>query len=144
MAKSCPVNFLNIDENQVRFQALLVMLSTIGFIFTGWAAFGVLLVYDFIARLFVSPKFSIFAQITLLLIKIFNVPSKPVDSAPKLFASRIGFGFSLAILAASLFGFDDAAIIFAIVLGLCAGMDAILNYCIGCKCYAILHHFKIV
>ncbi|MCF6310570.1 MAG: DUF4395 domain-containing protein [Sulfurimonas sp.] len=144
MAKSCPVNFLKVDENQIRVQALLVTLSAIGFIFSGSIFFAFLLVYDFTVRLFVSQKFSAFSQIAVAVLKVLNISKRPIDSAPKIFASRIGLGFSIAILLSSLFGATDIATIFAIILAVCASLDAIFNYCIGCKCYAILHHFNLV
>lgn len=144
MAKSCPVNFEKLDENQTRIQALFITLSALAFVLTGWSAFAVLLVYDFVVRLLVSPKFSIFTQIALFVLKFLNISKNLVDSAPKIFASQIGLGFSVAILFTSLFGLNEVATIFAIILALCAGMEALFNYCIGCKFYTILHHFNIV
>ena len=144
MAKSCPVNFQKVDENQIRVQALLVTLSALGFVLSGSVLFAFLLVYDFIARLFISQKFSIFAQIAIALLKGLNISKRDIDSAPKIFASHIGFGFSVAILLTSLFGLNEIAAISAIILAVCAALDAFFNYCIGCKCYAILHHFKIL
>ena len=144
MAKSCPVNFKMLDENQIRIQALLITLSALGFLFTGWIAFAFLLMYDFAVRLFVSPKISPFAQISLLILKIFNISKLEVDSAPKIFASYIGFAFCFAIIFASLSGVKEIANTFAIILTICAGLEAFINYCVGCKFYAILQHFNIV
>lgn len=144
MAKSCPVNFQKVDENQIRIQAILVTLSALGFVFSGWIAFAVLLVYDFTVRLFISSKFSLFAQIAPFILKIFNIHEQLVDSAPKIFASRIGLGFSIAIVFTSLYGVNEIATVFAIILAICAALDALFNYCVGCKVYAILHHLNIV
>ena len=52
--------------------------------------------------------------------------------------------FSVIVVLASLFGVNEVATIFAISLAVCAGLEAFLNYCVGCKFYAILHHFNIV
>ena len=144
MAKHCPVNFQNVNENQIRIQATLVALTAITFIAAGWIALAFLLAYDFAVRLFVSPKISPFAQIAILILKTFNISQKPVDSAPKLFASQIGLGFSVAIAATALFGFTETAIIITIILAACAGLEALFNYCVGCKFYAILHHFNLI
>lgn len=144
MSKSCPVNFKMLDENQIRIQALLITLTALVFLVTGWRAFVFLLVYDFAARLFVSPKISPFVQIALVTLKIFKIKKQSVDSAPKIFASYIGLGFSVAIVCASLLGADEAATLFAIILTLCAAMEAFFNYCVGCKFYAMLHYFNIV
>ncbi|MCK4875360.1 MAG: DUF4395 domain-containing protein [Sulfurimonas sp.] len=144
MAKSCPVNFQKVDENQIRVQALLVTLSALGFVLSGSVLFAFLLVYDFIVRLFISQKFSIFSQIAIALLKGLNIPKRDIDSAPKIFASHIGLGFSVAILLTSLFGLNEMAVISAIILAICAALDAFFNYCIGCKCYTILHRLKIL
>ena len=144
MAKACPVNFKNIDENQIRIQALFITCTALAFIFTGWIVFAILLMYDFTVKLLISQKLSLFTQIALFILKFFKMSKRLVDSAPKIFASQIGLGFSLAIVFTSLLALDDIAIVFAIILALCAAMESLLNYCIGCKFYAILHHFKIV
>ncbi len=144
MAKSCPVNFEKVDENKVRFQALLVALSTLAFIMSGWVFFAFLLLYDFSARLFISQKISPFAQLAIVIIKLFNIRESLVDSAPKVFASYIGFVFSIIILLASLFEAESISAVFAIILAICAAMDAVFNYCVGCKVYTVLHRFNIV
>ena len=144
MAKSCPVNFQKVNENQIRVQALLITLTALAFIFSGWVLLAFLLLYDFTVRLFISPKLSLFVQIALFVLKTFKIPERLVDSAPKIFASQIGLGFSFAIVLTSLFSLNDTAVVFAVILALCAAMEAVINYCVGCKCYAILHHFNII
>lgn len=144
MARSCPVNFEKIDENRVRLQALLTALTASAFLLSGWVFFAFLLLYDFSARLFISQKISPFAQLSIVLIKIFDMPERSVDSAPKIFASYIGFVFSIIILLASLFDAGAISAAFAIILAICAALDAVFNYCVGCKVYAILHNFNIV
>lgn len=142
MAKSCPVNFQKINENQVRIQALFITLTACGFIFTGWVVFGIVLLYDFTVRLFISPKVSLFAQIASLIIETFNIKEQLVDSAPKIFASKIGLAFSFAIVFSTFFGLNEAATFLAIILALCAAMEAVLNYCVGCKVYTIFRYFN--
>jgi hypothetical protein len=144
LANSCPVNFKKLDENQVRIQALFITFAAVGFVLTGWAAFAFLLLYDYVASLFISAKFSIFAKVANSILNIFNIQKKLIDSAPKIFASRLGFALSLAIVLMLLFGMNEAATIFAAVLALCSGLDGLFNYCVGCKLYAVLHHFKMV
>jgi len=144
MAKTCPVNFQQVDENQIRIQAVFVALSAVIFIATGWIALAFLLAYDFAVRLFITPKLSPFAQLANLILNILNITEKCVDSAPKIFASRIGLGFSVAIAATAFFGFYEAAMILSIILAVCAGLEAVFNYCVGCKFYSILHHFNLV
>ena len=144
MEKSCPVNFQMLDENQVRIQAFIITLSAIGFIFTGSIVFALLLLYDFAVRLFISARLSIFVQVALLILSLFKIPKSLVDSAPKLFASKIGLIFSLAIVISASMGFSNIAVVFAIILAICAGAEAVFNYCIGCKFYTILQHFNMV
>jgi hypothetical protein len=76
--------------------------------------------------------------------KCFNISKRLLDSAPKIFALKIGLAFSFLIVLASFFGMNELATIFAIILALFAGMEAFFNYCVGCKFYSILRYFNIV
>jgi len=143
MLNSCPVNFIKIDENQSRIQSLLVALVAMSIVLTGIIDLAALLVYDYFARIFLSQKFSPFAQIALFIIRIFKIKERLVDSAPKNFASKIGLIFSIAIFTSFTLGSQEAVIIFAVILAVSAGLESFLNFCIGCKFYAILKHFKI-
>lgn len=144
MARSCPVNFEKIDENRVRIQALLTALTASVFLLSGWVFFALLLLYDFTARLFISQKISPFAQLAIAVVKIFDIRESLVDSAPKIFASYIGLAFSIIILLASLLEAGAISNVCAIILAICAALDAVFNYCVGCKVYTIFHRFNIV
>jgi len=144
MAQSCPINFKKLDENQIRIQAFFIALTALGFILTDWIAFVFILVYDFTVKIFLSSKFSLFAYIAQFVMKCFNISKQLLDSAPKIFALKIGLAFSFLIVLASFFGMNELATIFAIILALFAGMEAFFNYCVGCKFYSILRYFNIV
>lgn len=144
MAKACPVNFRKINENQIRIQALLITLVVVVFIGTKWSLLSFLLLYDFTVRLFISSKLSPITYIAAGVLKFFAIKKLLIDSGPKLFASKIGFLFALIIAVSVVFGLSDVATIFAIILAVCAGLEAFFNYCIGCKFYQILRHFNII
>ncbi|MCF6340742.1 MAG: DUF4395 domain-containing protein [Sulfurimonas sp.] len=143
MLNSCPVNFIKIDENQLRIQSFFVTLVSISIILTGVIDLAALLVYDYFARIFLSQKFSPFAQIALFIIRIFKIKQRLVDSAPKNFASKIGLIFSIAIFSSFILGSQEAVFSFAVILAVSAGLESFLNFCVGCKFYAILKYFKI-
>ncbi len=144
METSCPVNFQMLDENQVRIQALLITLTAIGFISTGSIVFVLILLYDFGVRLFISAKMSLYVHVAKLILSLFKIEKSLVDSAPKIFASKIGLLFSSLIIFSLLMDLSNIAIIFAIILAICAGAEALFNYCVGCKFYTILQYFKII
>lgn len=144
MAKACPVNFQKVNENQIRFQAIFVAITAIIFAMSNWIVLPLLLIFDFFSKLFISQKLSPFAMASTVGLKIFNIKNKSVDSAPKIFASHLGLIFSVIIFIAAIFGFEVTASIVAIILAVCASLEAVFNYCLGCKIYAILHKFNLI
>ena len=141
---SCPINGEKRDNTTVRVVA--------GFVFTIavialWIALRSsvktaaiitgLLALDFIIRAFIKPKYSPLATLARGVVSGLNLPKKMVDSAPKVFAARVGVAFS--VTATILFSFG-AVVAGAIVLGIliiCAALEAFLGFCLGCWMYAL-------
>jgi hypothetical protein len=144
MAESCPVNFIKIDANRIRIEALFISSMAGLFVLFGEIIFPIMLLYVYIATIFLSQKLNPFSQLALLCIKIFKISEKPIDSAPKDFATKIGFTLSIFILLFLLLGMEKVATVFAIIITVSAGLEAVLNFCVGCYFYAILRYFKIV
>ena len=70
---------------------------------------------------------------------------KPVPGPPKRFAQAIGALVSTAALVLAL-GFDAhvAADALLVVLGLAAGLESILGYCVGCRLFGWLMRAGVV
>ena len=131
----CPVDFISVNENKVRLTALNVFLLTALFILLpNWIIITFLTV-DFFCRVFNLGKYSLLNIISEKEVQLFAVAIKPIDQAPKRFAAKIGFIFSLAILAATVFNCSTAAIVLAIVLTLFAFLESFVGFCAGCYVY---------
>jgi len=61
-----------------------------------------------------------------------------IDKAPKIFAARIGFVFSIGMLALTLLGLSTVAFSVASVLIVFAFLECGLNFCAGCWVYTYI------
>lgn len=95
---SCPVDFISINEYQVRLIALQVLVAAVVLaVWQPWPLAALLLV-DFALRAFDQGKFSPLGWVARQGVRWLSLGHKPVDQAPKRFAARIGLVFSFAIL----------------------------------------------
>jgi hypothetical protein len=67
-----------------------------------------------------------------------NFTPRWIDKAPKIFAARVGFLFSMLMLVLTLSGVTIAAISTASVLVLFAFLECGLNFCAGCWVYTYI------
>ncbi len=141
---SCPINGEKRDNTTVRVVAGLVftisvaalLIALLSSVKTAAIITG-LLALDFIIRAFIKPKYSPLATLARGIVSGLNLPKKMVDSAPKVFAARVGVAFS--VIATILFAFKSTTV-GAIVLGvliLCAALEAFLGFCLGCWMYSL-------
>lgn len=134
----CPVDFKTIDENKARFTALWVFLLTITFLVVeNWLPVGFLLL-DFSLRAFEYGKFSPLNKLSDVVINLVNIDPKPIDQAPKVFAAKIGWFFSISIIVALWFEGSDIATILAAVLALFSLLESSIGFCAGCYVYTFL------
>ena len=131
----CPVDFITVNENKVRLTALNVfILGVVYIIVPNWIV-PAFLTIDFLLRGFNWGKYSLLNLLSEKEVQLFGISVKPIDQAPKRFAAKIGFFFSVAILAATAFGYTTAGIALAIVLTLFAFLESFLGFCAGCYVY---------
>lgn len=134
----CPVSNEKIDEHVTRLNALLVILMVIaGFLFNS-VIFPVFLAADFFIRGFTRIKFSPLSYLSNLMANALQLDKKTIDKAPKIFAARIGFAFSLAISILFLLNLSTAALITGGVLVFFASLEMALAFCMGCIMYTYL------
>lgn len=101
----CPISNEKIDERATRLNALLVILIVIaGFLFDS-VIFPVFLTADFFIRAFTRLRFSPLSYLSTQMAFALQLDKKVIDKAPKVFAARLGFIMSVAILVFSLSGF---------------------------------------
>lgn len=134
----CPISSEKIDEHVTRLNALLVILMVIaGFLFNS-VIFPVFLAADFFIRGFTRIKFSPLSYLSNLMANALQLDKKIIDKAPKIFAARIGFAFSLAISVLAILNFNTAALFTGGVLVFFASLELALAFCMGCIMYTYL------
>ncbi len=132
---ACPVDFITVNEKKVRLTAFYAFLLASGFIFFPHWSIAAFLSIDFLLRGFNLGKYSVLNKFSAVAVQAFNISSKPVDQAPKRFAAKIGFIFSVAILGLILLQYNTAAISLALVLAVFAFLESFLGICAGCYAY---------
>jgi hypothetical protein len=141
---SCPINGEKRDNTTVRVVAGLVFTISVAAFLTALlssvkaaAIITGLLALDFIIRAFIKPKYSPLATLARGIVSGLNLPKKMVDSAPKVFAARVGVAFSVSATILFLLGAVTAGAIVLGILILCAALEAFLGFCLGCWMYAL-------
>jgi hypothetical protein len=145
MNYSCPITGDNRDNTTIRIVAGIVLTITMATLVIGLLVsysvaaiiFGLLGV-DFIIRAFILPKYSPLAIIGKGIVKVLDLKKLMVDSGPKIFAARIGVVFTLSGTILYAMGYTTPASIIAGILILCAGLEAFLDFCLGCWMYSLL------
>lgn len=138
MSYSCPLNFENVDSNVSRFSSLLVSSLVIFYLITFNIFILYFLFYDFLAKLFCQKKYSIIYQLSKLLKNLFRMKDKFTDGGAKRLAGFFGLFFILLLIS----GNNLNLYIFSMSVGIiflgCSLVDALFNYCLGCKIYFII------
>ena len=132
----CPVDFILINERKARLTAGAIFVLTIIYLFTGLLAIPVFLIVDFFVRGFNLGRYSPLNLLSDNLVRVLAIKPKPIDQAPKRFAAKIGFVFSLAITICHVLDYKTAALIIAIVLATFAFLESIFGFCAGCHVYS--------
>jgi len=142
--KSCPITYKTVDQNIVRIVASEV--SALGIFFIIYPSFVILalLLYDFFVRMIGYEKISPLYNIARVTSKLFRVKKDKIDAGPKEFALKIGFLFALLLVILFLLDQAFATVVVMVVLTACALLEALFNYCIGCKMYMLLKKFKLL
>lgn len=142
---SCPISFNERDNAVIRKVALIVLIiSFISLVLIYIDYFEVVAVImgilgiDFVIRGFWQPKYSPLATAGRGIVSLLNKPSEMVDAAPKIFAARIGVIFSIASALLLAFNLTTVATVVILLLTICAFLEAIFNFCLGCWMYSIL------
>lgn len=135
MAQQCPLLFRKVDATVIRINTLFVMAGVIAFLMTQYLIILLVLIVDFILRLYGYKKLSPIENLSLMIQEKFSLPSKMEDAGAKRLAALFGVGFIIAIGAFSWFGLPVAVNIAAAVYLLCAAPDLLFNFCIACKIY---------
>ncbi len=97
-----------------------------------------LLAIDFIIRAFIKTKYSPLATLARGIVSVLNLPKKMIDSAPKVFAARIGVVFSVTATLLYAGNLLYAGIAVSVILLICAILEFLFSFCLGCWMYSLL------
>ncbi len=131
----CPVDFVKVNESQSRLVAGQVVLLSFIYLLSLWWPILLFLTIDFFLRGFKLGKYSPLNIVAKAIVKKFYITGKQVDQAPKRFAAKLGFIFSLLILILHLVGLSVLSFGVTIVLILLAILESVFGYCVGCQIY---------
>ncbi|OIP84587.1 MAG: hypothetical protein AUK44_02005 [Porphyromonadaceae bacterium CG2_30_38_12] len=135
----CPISSSKIDENVARFNGALTVILLTVYVLTNNIVPIAFLLIDFILRGAQLAKYSILASVSKFIIDKFHITKKPINSGPKIFAARIGVIFASIILVASILNLQTVAFIFTAIFGLCALLEASINFCVACQVYPFVY-----
>jgi len=138
MSPSCPISTRRVDSNMVRMISFQVALFTVILLFTQESIFALILVFDFFMRTIRQPNFSPFHIAGTFVITGWGIAPKLCDESPKRFALYLGLVASLFLAVFYLAGFTAFATIIAVILLICALLETLFDFCIGCKIYYAL------
>lgn len=136
---SCPISSNRINEKVARLNGFFIVSLAILFIFTRLSLIPAFLAIDFLMRSTSLSKFSPIGFLSRNILKLLSVKKHLINAGPKIFAARIGFAISSAILIASLAGLNVLALVLAGILGLFSFMEAALGFCVACEIYPYVY-----
>jgi hypothetical protein len=119
----------------VRLISMQVALFTVILLFTHQTLFALVLLFDFSVRALRKPTLSPFHHIARFVLQGWNVAPKLCDESPKRFALYMGLVTSLILVVLYAAGLGKVATLIAFVLLVCALLETLFDFCIGCKIY---------
>ncbi|AFV97251.1 MULTISPECIES: DUF4395 domain-containing protein [unclassified Sulfuricurvum] len=137
MAQQCPLIFRHVDATVTRINTLFVILGIIAFLVTQSPIVLILLIVDFILRLYGYKHLSPINISSLFIQKTLSLEVKMEDAGAKRLAAFFGTGFTIALLISSWIGADVAIAFISGIFLFCAALELLFGYCIACKIYYI-------
>jgi len=135
MVQVCPISTRRVDANMARVVSFQVALFTIIFLVSHESFFVLVILFDFFMRALRQSIFSPFQIIGTFVLKGWGVAPRLCDESPKRFALYLGLVTSLSIIIFYAVGFTLFATVIAAILLICALLETLFDYCIGCKIY---------
>jgi hypothetical protein len=134
----CPVSNEYVNERVTRINALLaIMLIAAGLLFNS-VGFIIFLAADFYTRAFTKSKYSPISYLSNYMVNALQLDKKNIDKAPKIFAARIGFIMSLAVVIMMLIDLNTVAFAVGGILLFFAMLEFAFGICMGCIMYTYL------
>jgi len=135
MSPSCPISTRRVDSNMVRVISFQVVLFTVILLITQDSLFAFVLLFDFLMRAIRQTNFSPFQIVGNFIITGWGIAPKLCDESPKRFALYLGLVTSLFLVILYAVGLTKFATAITIILLICALLETLFDFCIGCKIY---------
>ena len=135
MAQTCPISLRRVDSNMVRAISFQVALFTVILLITQESVFALILLFDFFMRALRQSHLSPFHIISKFVLDGWGIAPKLCDESPKRFALYMGLVTSLFLVVFYSAGFTTFATAITIILLICALLETLFDFCIGCKIY---------
>lgn len=135
MSPSCPISTRRVDSNMVRVISFQVALFTVILLVTQESIFALVLLFDFFMRTIRRSEFSPFHLVGNFILTGWGIAPKLCDESPKRFALYLGLLASLFLAVFYVAGFTTFATAISIILLICALLETLFDFCIGCKIY---------
>ncbi len=142
MIQSCPISQKRVDTHIVRSISAIASLTALLFLFTNQGFLLFLLFFDYSMRLIRLEKFSPFYQISVFIVKILKLQPHKSDEAPKRFALVLGLSMTFFMILFYLFSLPSLVYMLVVILLFCATLEALFDFCIGCKIYPYVASFQ--
>jgi xanthosine utilization system XapX-like protein len=139
MPTTCPISNETVDERSARLCAFVVLIP-LGLslaLASAWPA--LFLAVDFGLRGFGGRRWSPVARLARALTAQLGLSPRPTNGAPKAFAARLGFAFSVLVALAFLLGANTLGVVAGAPFALCAVMEGVFGFCVGCRIYQLWH-----
>jgi len=142
MSQSCPISLRRVDSNMIRVISFQVALFTVLLLFTQNSLFAFILLFDFAMRTLRFSHLSPFHLIGKFVLEGWGIAPKLCDESPKRFALYLGLLTSLFLVLFYAAGFGTLATVISIILLICALLETLFDFCIGCKIYYAIQIVK--
>lgn len=135
MAQICPISTRRVDSNMVRVVSFQVALFSMILLVSQEIFFALVLLFDFCMRTLRFSNLSPFHIIGTFILSGWGIAPKLCDESPKRFALYLGLVTSLCIVMFYMADLTLFATGLATVLLICALLETLFDFCIGCKIY---------
>ncbi len=137
MSRHCPISSRRSDAYTDRIEALFTALTVAAFLATCTFVLPLLLAADFVLRLLTHNRHGLFRPLSERCRKLLNLPRRPVDDAPKRFARLLGAILSINLVLLYTMQMHSVAVILASLFMAFALLEALFDFCIGCRIYTL-------
>ncbi len=139
----CPVSAERLDENNVRVTGLLIGLSLLITLTLNTISLLVIVVLDYFIRAFTKWPYGPISWLAVQVVRKTSWSIKLIDKAPKIFAARVGFLFSIVGLVLYFIHPLYSQLVLLVLCGF-AFLESIGNVCMGCLIYShvVLRFYK--